>query len=199
MNKNSLFIVKDYVFPSILLLAIVLVPFLYNEIMNLFAIYIGGRTSTSLIEVHDMRFTVGHKIEDTYDQLRNEWWGTPSSLHLDAWGILSYCDGYEIQLKNEPPNADPKLYFLNLGGYDSNEFTELHKNVFVVANNEQEAKLKGKASINHWITPHKDAITEIESCINISDQLSNSNLYVHLIPSSFGTPFEFCCKYVPIG
>jgi hypothetical protein len=37
--------------------------------MNLFAIYIGGSHEKSLIELHDMRFEIGDRIEDTYDEL----------------------------------------------------------------------------------------------------------------------------------
>jgi len=51
--------------------------------MNLFVIYVGGKTETSLIEVHDIHFALGEKIEDTYDQIRNQWWGIPIiPLHL---------------------------------------------------------------------------------------------------------------------
>jgi len=51
--------------------------------MKLFAIYLGGKTETSLIEVHDVRFVIAEKMEDAYDTLRSEWWGVPESLHLD--------------------------------------------------------------------------------------------------------------------
>ena len=52
--------------------------------MNLFVIYIGGQTEKSLIELHDMRFIIAPKIEDTYDELKKSWLGTPESLHLDC-------------------------------------------------------------------------------------------------------------------
>jgi len=63
--------------------------------MNLFVIYIGGRHDHSLIELHDMRFSLAHSIEDTYETLRSSWWGIPNSLHIDGWGILKYADGYD--------------------------------------------------------------------------------------------------------
>lgn len=48
--------------------------------MHLFVIYIGGSHSQSLIELHDMRFVIASTIEETYDALRQSWWGTPISL-----------------------------------------------------------------------------------------------------------------------
>ena len=38
--------------------------------MKLFAFYIGGTIPCALIELHDVRFGVGEKIEDSYDDIR---------------------------------------------------------------------------------------------------------------------------------
>lgn len=167
--------------------------------MNLFVIYVGGRTETSLIEVHDIHFAVGGKIEDTYDQVKKQWWGTPKSLHLDAWGMVKSVDGYDIILKNEPViDKLNKLYFINLGGYDPNEFTELHKNLFVVAENEGDAKVKAKATISHWQVPHKDYLYEMDDCVNVNNLLIEKGLSIHLEKTLNPTPFHFTCKYVPL-
>lgn len=125
--------------------------------MNLFFIYIGGRTERSLIEVHDVCFCVGENIEDTYECLRKNWWGTPESLHLDCWGVVKSVDGYHVHLKATPA-LDPlqQLYFVNLGGYDAKQFTELHKNILVVAPNEREAKVNAVKQITSWVSPHRD-------------------------------------------
>jgi len=168
--------------------------------MNLFVVYVGGKTETSLIEVHDIHFALGEKIEDTYDQIRNQWWGTPKSLHLDAWGILKSVDHYNLVLKSEAiKNQTHKLYFINLGGYDSNDFTELHKNIFVIAEDEGKAKQQAKETITHWEVPHKDNLYEIDDCLNVSDLLSKKGLFVHLEQTNQPTAFTFTCKYVPIG
>lgn len=168
--------------------------------MNLFVVYVGGKTDTSLIEVHDIHFALGEHIEDTYDQLRKQWWGTPQSLHLDAWGILKCVDGYNLVLTPEPVvDQVNKLYFINLGGYDPNEFTELHKNMFLVAANESEAKGQAKATVAHWNVPHKDNLYVVDDCINVSDLLRERGLSIHLEHTNHPTPFNFICKYVPIG
>jgi len=168
--------------------------------MNLFVIYVGGKTETSLIEVHDIHFAIGEKIEDTYDQIRKQWWGTPQSLHLDAWGILKSVDGYDVTLKNEPiKDKTNKLFFINLGGYDTREFTELHKNVFVAAKTENEAKFKAKTAISHWNVPHKDNLYAMDDCVNVTDLLLKKGLSIHLNATDSPTPFEFICKYLPIG
>ena len=41
--------------------------------MELFVIYIGGIHPKAFIELHDMRFVIAEKIEDTYEELKNSW------------------------------------------------------------------------------------------------------------------------------
>lgn len=169
--------------------------------MKLFVIYIGGSTQTSLVELHDMRFVVAESIEKTYDVLRNTWWGTPDSLHVDAWGELIYADGYDIEVRSResaPPVAE-KLYFLNLGGYDSKQFTELHHNTFIIAQDKQTAKLKAKAQIQHWEVPHTDSHFEVENIISIDEHLEKSGYDLVLTKTDIAKPFEFTCRYTPIG
>jgi hypothetical protein len=62
--------------------------------MKLFAFYVGGKTETSNTELHDMRFAVGEGMEDCYESLRGQWWGTPESLHIDCWSEITHSDGY---------------------------------------------------------------------------------------------------------
>lgn len=168
--------------------------------MNLYAIYIGGSTKTSLIELHDIRFVIADTIEDTYDELRRDWWGTPESLHIDCWGVLTSADGHNIILKDHPQEScDEKLYFVNLGGYDPQEFAELHKNVFVVAPTESKAKVKALKTILDWQSHHEDYTYDVEQTVNISALAAEKSLYIHLEPAENPAPFTFSCKYRPLG
>lgn len=170
--------------------------------MHLFIIYIGGGHPQALVELHDIRILVAQTIEDTYDRLRQSWWGSPSSLHLDAWGIVTDADGYQIQLSTTPPaNTQLKLYFVNLGGYDSQKFTELHQNIFVVAQDPQQAKLRAVQHISHWESPHRDYLYAVDDVheVNTLLQTTAERHYVHLHPTKTSTPFEFTCGYTPIG
>lgn len=53
--------------------------------------------------------------------------GCKKGFHIDAWGILESAEDYNITLTRQPTHVEEKLYFVNLGGYDSKKFTELHK------------------------------------------------------------------------
>ena len=163
---------------------------------NLFVIYLGGSCKEAIIEVHDMRLVIAETIEDTYDTLKKNWWGDSKGLHLDAWGILRWADGYKIEIMDSvPENNQAKLYFVNLGGYSSKEFTELHKNIFIVAKNDREAKLRALKHIENWESPHRDNLFDVDKILNVSNFLNNR---VRLTPCVKESPFEFICKYVPI-
>tara|TARA_Y100000991_G_scaffold126268_1_gene95085 strand:+ start:247 stop:414 length:168 start_codon:yes stop_codon:yes gene_type:complete len=41
----------------------------------LYLVVVGGKTPKANIEQHDVRWVVGSRIEDTFDQLRKDWFG----------------------------------------------------------------------------------------------------------------------------
>ena len=96
----------------------------------LYLVVLGGRAKKANIELHDVRWVVGSKIEDTYDTLRKDWFGSPQGLHIDSYKI-KYIDGYKINLINfEKDKIDKKqlvkkdkakrhLWFVNIGGYSN--------------------------------------------------------------------------------
>ena len=66
----------------------------------LYLVVLGGKADKANIEVHDVRWVVGSKIEDTYDTLRKECFGSPNGLHIDSYKKIKYIDGYKINLIN---------------------------------------------------------------------------------------------------
>jgi hypothetical protein len=168
--------------------------------MKLFMFYVGGNCGNSNVELHDVRFSIGQTAEDCFEDLRRQWWGDPESLHLDCWGAVEQADGYDIGLSSLPPQeAQPKLFFVNLGGYDPSEFNELHKNVLIVSPDEVAAKAKAKRLIRHWQKPHRDQLFEIEKTIDIGAQMKRSGYHLTLTPATREKAFQFECDYRPIS
>lgn len=166
--------------------------------MKLFAIYIGGEFKGANIELHDMRFVVAPSIADTYDELKRQWWGIPQSLHIDCWAEISEIDGYRVELRPEPFPGPERLFYVNLGGYDAQEFSEQHKNVFIVAPNVPEAKKRAIKHAKQWKVPHRDEMYEAEQAFALNDCASAQELYVHLTPVTETKPLRFVCGYTPI-
>ena len=83
------------------------------EKIHLFLVVLGGRAEMANVELHDVRWVVGSKIEDTYDVLRKNWFGTLEGLHIDSFKKINYVDGYKISLKNIIIYMKFKKHFLS--------------------------------------------------------------------------------------
>jgi Domain of Unknown Function (DUF1543) len=115
---------------------------------KLFAVYLGGRVPKANTELHDVVFAAGLRIEDTYTQLLEKWFGNPVGLHLHSWLELDVVDGYRITLSDAPSSAPEKLFFVNLGAYRDGAFTELHAMGFYVTASAPEAKQRAGRSLH---------------------------------------------------
>ncbi len=169
--------------------------------MKLFMFYIGGDCANSNIELHDVRFSVGETVEDCREDLRRQWWGEPKSLHLDCWGEVDQADGYDITLTQNAQAFEngERLFFLNLGGYDPREFSELHKNILLVAPDAKAATKKALQQIRSWTLPHKDNVFEVEKAVDVTELMSRYGYRLQLVMAAEERSFQFQCAYIRIG
>ncbi|NNF68033.1 MAG: DUF1543 domain-containing protein [Gammaproteobacteria bacterium] len=144
----------------------------------LYLVYVGGRAPKANIELHDVLFVAGASIEDTYPALRNAWFGNPESLHLDTYMRVQNIDGYQIHLRPEPPKHKEKLFFINLGGYESGNLAELHEFGLFVATSSGKAKTRAKEKLLVGSeSQHKDDLFEIDDCFAVAEV---DQYFVHL-------------------
>ena len=155
------------------LLAIKNIPKKGKKMPSLFMVMLGGRHVRANTEVHDVVFAVADSLEDSYPQLKHAWFGEQKGLHIDAWmqvnGVESGGKKYQIKFSDAQPQVtDEKLWLINLGGYDTREFGELHRYVLVVAPNAVEAKQLGKQYFDQkWKKQHTDRVLDVDDCIAI--------------------------------
>jgi hypothetical protein len=167
--------------------------------MKLFMFYVGGNCGNSNVELHDVRFSIGETPEDCHDDLRQQWWGKPEGLHLDCWGEVEQADGFDITLTTEKPRDRlEKLFFVNLGGYDPDEFSELHKNILLVVPDAKAAKAKALARIQGWSQPHRDKAFEVEKAVDVTALMLRYGYFLRLTTATSEKRFSFVCKYLPL-
>ena len=170
------------------LLAIKNIPKKGKKMPSLFMVMLGGRHVRANTEVHDVVFAVADSLEDSYPQLKHAWFGEQKGLHIDAWarlnGVESRGKKYQIQFSDAQPQVtDEKLWLINLGGYDTREFGELHRYVLVVAPNAVEAKQLGKQYFDQkWKKQHTDRVLDVDDCIAID---CIHGRYVALVEAEF--------------
>ncbi len=147
----------------------------------LYLVVLGGRARKANVELHDVRWVVGSKIEDTYDTLRKQWFGSPKGLHIDSYKRIKYIDGYKINLINFEKDkigkkklvknkAEKNLWFVNIGGYSPISMQEKHEFGLVSARTKLEAKNIAKSK---WLIgckkKHKDDIAPLEMLLSCDD------------------------------
>jgi len=144
----------------------------------LYLIVLGGKSPKSNIELHDVRWTVASRIEDTFDELKKSWFGSLNGLHIDSYKKINSIDGYKINLKKIENNhkkeiSGPKkkyLWFVNIGGYDPSSMQEKHEFGLVAASTSFEAKNIAKSK---WLKGlkkiHKDDISCLKRLSIIDD------------------------------
>ena len=149
-----------------------------TETIYLFLVVLGGRAEKANVEIHDVRWVVGSRIEDTFALLRKDWFGTLEGLHIDSYKKINHVDGYKINLKNienkklknnkfnDGNDSKKNLWFVNIGGYDPNSMQEKHEFGLVAASCMLEAKNIAKSK---WLLgykkKHKDDIASLKTLI----------------------------------
>ena len=68
---------------------------------KLFLIYLGGNLPGFSIELHEIRFGIGNKIEDTFDNLSDTQLSQFNRLHIDGYLIITKVDGYKVSISKK--------------------------------------------------------------------------------------------------
>ena len=148
----------------------------------LFLVVLGGRAKKANVELHDVRWVIGSRIEDTFDVLRRDWFGTIDGLHIDSYKKINFVDGYRIHLKKTENNKlkenklfnenipQQNLWFVNIGGYDPSSMQEKHQFGLVAATSSFEAKNKAKSKwLNGCKKKHKDDLAPLNDLRTFDD------------------------------
>ena len=109
------------------------------------------------IEQHDIFFGIATELRHLIPDIQRFWPG-PEKIHIDAWREVNQVDGFQIKIlsrgQDEISHQAPRLFFINLGGYQENKFEEQHYNLLTVKVNRsaayQEAKKTPFFRDNHF-------------------------------------------------
>ncbi len=66
---------------------------------------LGGKHPQARIEVHDVVFTAADRLEDTYPQLREAWFGSQDGLHIDSWLEVDGISDCKVELSAQASAA----------------------------------------------------------------------------------------------
>jgi len=160
--------------------------------------YVGGTAPGANIELHDVQFVAAEQPEEAYPLLREKWFGDKSKVHIDGYARIEWADGYDVMLCAAPFHGPEKLFFVNVGGYRSDELAELHQFGLFVAHSADEAKEKAKqVLLTGSFQQHKDDLAEVDDCLLLH---SLQGYHIHLKANALGEAARPLWQgYLPIG
>lgn len=167
--------------------------------LTLYMVQLGGRPNGRLIEQHDIFFGVASQLNELIADINNHWPEVKNKWHIDSYRAITKVDGYTIKLieTNEQvsKDADLKLFFINLGGYQQGSFEEFHYKLLIVATSQADAIKQAKQSAFYKQFTFKDKDSpfnaashiddklevDIDDIYNVNDLISNAQLLIEPI------------------
>src|SRR5688572_26640625 len=134
--------------------------------LKLFMLLLGCKPKRRNTEQHDVFFGIGYELNDLQQDIFDFWPEANKKIHLDAWREVRYVDQYRISIipgaEKKPAKGNPRLFFLNLGGYKPDDFEEYHYKIIVAGKNKSEAIMRAKETAFYRHTGFKGAASHID-------------------------------------
>lgn len=154
------------------------------EQLQLYMLLLGCKPEGRHTEQHDLFFGIGPSLKSLIGQMES-FWPEAGKIHLDAWRVVSQVNEWRVSVKErvEPmENApqpvvsnEPKLFFLNLGGYKPGVFEEFHYKELTVQSTAAAAikAAKSNAFYQHSVSSHIDDKygVDVDDLYNVEDIL----------------------------
>ncbi|WP_316735448.1 DUF1543 domain-containing protein [Pedobacter aquatilis] len=138
-----------------------------TELQNpkLFMLLLGSKAPQRNVEQHDYFFGIANNLKELIPHIKAFWPEAGSSIHIDGWREVNAVDGYEVKVVPRSEIIQPsehKLFFINLGGYQSNKLEEQHYAVLTVQNDRAKAVQDAKKTIFFKQNTIKGATSHID-------------------------------------
>ena len=101
--------------------------------MKLFYVILGATPIGRNIEQHDVFFGIGENLKDLVPEMKKFWPEAKGKIHIDCYQEVQFVDGFEVKIvEKTSESVENHLFFINLGGYQSGKFEELHEQYLMV-------------------------------------------------------------------
>ena len=137
----------------------------YTHSLKLFMVLLGSKAPKRNVEQHDYFFGIGTSIKELVPEMKAFWPEAGSSLHIDGWREVTNVDGYAITViprLDTLLDTQQKLFFINLGGYQSNKLSEQHHTVLTVQSDRAVAVQESKKTVFYKTNTLKGANSHID-------------------------------------
>ena len=166
--------------------------------LKLYMILLGCLPPGRHVEQHDVFFGIATSLNELVPDMK-AFWPEPERIHIDAWRGVNLVEGFQVKIKQRtddisPVNRNPKLFFINLGGYQKNKFEEQHYVVLTVKPDRALAIMQAKETFFYQHNYFEKAVShiddkygiDVDDAYQIEDILSSEQkqkYQVELVPS----------------
>lgn len=133
--------------------------------LKLFMVLLGSKAPRRNVEQHDYFFGIARSIKELVPDMKAFWPEAGASLHIDGWREVTNVDGYAISIvprSVHQQDTHEKLFFINLGGYQSNKLSEQHYTVLTVQSDRAVAVQESKKTVFYKTNTLKGANSHID-------------------------------------
>lgn len=137
----------------------------HSHSLKLFMVLLGSKAPKRNVEQHDYFFGIGTSIKELVPEMKAFWPEAGASLHIDGWREVTNVDGHAITVISRLDtlkDTQQKLFFINLGGYQSNKLSEQHYTVLTVQIDRAVAVQESKKTIFYKTNTLKGANSHID-------------------------------------
>lgn len=115
-------------------------------------VLLGSKPPARTTEQHDFFFSIGTSLKDLVPQMKAFWPEAGNSLHIDGWREVSSVDGYAVRIVTKAEQhlqSEKRLFFINMGGYQSGKLEEQHYTLLTVQDDRKGA-IRASTSTNFF-------------------------------------------------
>lgn len=121
-----------------------------QQVPKLFMLLLGSKAPNRNVEQHDYFFGIANSLKELVPQIKAFWPEAGKSIHIDGWREVNSVGNFKIQIVPRTPesiSAAHKLFFINLGGYQSNKLEEQHYVILSVQKDRAQAVQEAKKTV----------------------------------------------------
>jgi hypothetical protein len=137
-----------------------------NEpILKLFMVLLGANPKDRIVEQHDCFFGIAGSLKELVPTIKVSWPEAGNTLHVDGWREVNAVDGYEIKVVLKTPAlvlSSKRLFFINLGGYQTGKLEEQHYTMLTVQDDRIPAIKESMKSVFYKTNHAKGANSHID-------------------------------------
>lgn len=110
-------------------------------------------------EQHDVFFGIAFALNELVPEIQ-AFWPEPDKIHIDAWREVNFVDNFRVCIISKETSGmsntepQPKLFFINLGGYQEDKVAEQHYILLTVKQDKATACKEAKETLffrhNHF-------------------------------------------------